>query len=978
MRLEQRLNRPVPSTAERSQGNTDLNHDEYVRRANRFHAGKEPSSVSSAVVETVYRKPRAYADVHEYDERSQSIDRVPTAVGFHSFDSMDELKMRASRYEVEIESLDNKMDLDWLVDQIPDRCNASHDDEQTEGQETDTEREPPEPEEEETVSDIGRYATMTNDQSVVSEDSDSCPAVWVTESQEDIRLHEKDYKEALEDAKRVKELNRVNIEREEKSIPRNKQSSTQKIESRRGRKVPSRKKEEAVVETVGSSEETNSIIKEPEVSATQDTNETRQAAGWSRWFPHFLPKNRSNASKVEKSDSSSEPASRSSTPVNHEPSSRSATPVTTASTQIEASAVDTTTNKSVTTSKSNPTGPIDLDDIPTAQTSKEEPTGTKTSSTLNATSMDMTRSSKSSAANTNTEDSKYKTSDSKSRSSKGSVKSDESRESLRQKSLLDMDDFSNPPVEDATPEKKIISNIPSEAVSVNSRGRSVVTEPPVWRFGTKKQDDTHSQGSPVKLRHSFAQEILKSPAKPPTNRVEPERNQGNRGTRATENHAMDPPGTEEFDSLGKRSSGRSSSRRFAESDGDTYDQTEVDSYASSDRPVSNDDIIKAVRGEKAATEDEDVVKKIDGLTSWVIAGFDTLASVGLKAPMGFLDWSREEKRMESKQAASEISERFSHVQDDQGALTLRKIQAPLNPSTSTGIYPGNDEADAVIPSPRSVAGSRSKSRSGRQTNNENYQKAAKTSENGRGTRDPQHAKKHFTGKSGFVQQRIQKISGRESEQQVPAVDESRGQDDLNVVPSKNSAEVKSLKLETGVEVKVPDTTEQQIEQRNREILERRSRKLLRDNVSISSIEIPTPTRPKTEDEYSVSILGLRKSVSDKKTEKQSPVAAPEQRHVAKKPSTYVTKQQRPAKREEHLEAKPKEMQQRKVDDKHKSTTTNPKQQKRSHSPHRSKPTGKSPSAKKRQVKVKSKLTKEINKPKKSTKKGFSIFGRKKN
>lgn len=75
--------------------------DAYQRKANKFYNVKD-SGQTAAVVETVFRKPKEFANLHEYDD-TVIIDQVPTAIGFNSFDSADEVmeeKMK-TRYQFE-------------------------------------------------------------------------------------------------------------------------------------------------------------------------------------------------------------------------------------------------------------------------------------------------------------------------------------------------------------------------------------------------------------------------------------------------------------------------------------------------------------------------------------------------------------------------------------------------------------------------------------------------------------------------------------------------------------------------------------------------------------------------------------------------------------------------------------------------------------------------------------------------------------
>lgn len=905
MRLEQRFNRPDPA-ARQWQGDAEYDHEEYARRASRFHAGNvTPSAASSAVVETVYRKPRTYADIHEYDARSQVIDRVPTAVGFHSFDSMDDIKSRHSRYEIELDSVDNRLDLDWVVKQIPDLRDASDKEEGVEELQDDAEREQPREEEvqderiavvpnEELITDIGRYgADMTIDESFESEDSDSCPAVWISESQENIRFHKKDYNEALEDAKRLKGLNAVQLVENENPLTQLAKQSSKRM-ARRGRKTSSYRKKAEDVDSV------NSLVDKDGIgSGLKQT--TKQAAGWNRWRPHFRRDNWSVSSKSGQSRQGTE-----------ELPGRASTPVTTASTQNE--------SKVEKPAKARSTGPVDLDEIPTAGTSKEEPKATKTSSTSQNNSFDVMRSNENSGENPSIAcDTKYKMNASKSRTSNGSSKSGESRESLRQRSLVEnFDELSNPPVAGCMQEDSSVKNQDDAQNSLQAEGNSL-------------------KGIPKEV-------------------------------------ALDPPGADNLTVLEKRSSGKSSGRRSPQTDSESYN-TEGDSYASSDREVSNDDVIKAVRGEKTTSEDP-VTKNIDGFTSWIISGFDALASTELKTPIGFLDWSRETRLQEDGVVHGDNEGKVDPSQTPQFDSIIQSNQN----TTKDSNMPTNDDTENMILSPRSQSGSRSRSKSKprRQMNDENQQKTANTGNSPRATRTSRGPNKFLVGEPGLVRQRIQTIASRELQEAPPAdaLIEQQKQEEIKTAPSKGSAQVKSLILESGVEVKVPDTTEQQIKQRNREVLERRSKKLLRDNVSVSSIEIPTPNRAKTDDEYSVSILGLRKGERAPSIE-EAPVSVPEETQKSGKiPSAHSTKQ-RSVKKDGAKKSRSRS--QRKVDDQQKSTTkVQPKHRRRSQSPHQSKSRGKSPSVRKRQEKTKSKGLKSNNiKQEKNSKKTFSIFGRKK-
>jgi hypothetical protein len=95
MRIAQRQDRNSKHEADEEQIRLQQSKDNYEQKAKMFYATE-----SIAVVESVYRKPKAFANLHEYDEGT-IIDQVPTAIGFNSFDSAEEINLAKSksRYE---------------------------------------------------------------------------------------------------------------------------------------------------------------------------------------------------------------------------------------------------------------------------------------------------------------------------------------------------------------------------------------------------------------------------------------------------------------------------------------------------------------------------------------------------------------------------------------------------------------------------------------------------------------------------------------------------------------------------------------------------------------------------------------------------------------------------------------------------------------------------------------------------------------
>eukprot|EP00339_Tiarina_fusa_P000585 CAMPEP_0117006216 /NCGR_PEP_ID=MMETSP0472-20121206/6527_1 /TAXON_ID=693140 ORGANISM="Tiarina fusus, Strain LIS" /NCGR_SAMPLE_ID=MMETSP0472 /ASSEMBLY_ACC=CAM_ASM_000603 /LENGTH=969 /DNA_ID=CAMNT_0004707625 /DNA_START=71 /DNA_END=2983 /DNA_ORIENTATION=+ len=168
----------------------------YEKAARGFYTN-DPPSANSAVVETVFRKPKVFADLNEYDDGAPMIDRVPTAIGYHSMDSAEEYneeKSRASRY-----SYDVRDEYDENEEQEEEIAPPIH-------------RMPsPEPDDGDKYSnylqDEAEYQAPTT-RSMWSEDSDSCPPVWRSFSEE---KEEMGADWALEQAKRRAALNAVNL-----------------------------------------------------------------------------------------------------------------------------------------------------------------------------------------------------------------------------------------------------------------------------------------------------------------------------------------------------------------------------------------------------------------------------------------------------------------------------------------------------------------------------------------------------------------------------------------------------------------------------------------------------------------------------------------------------------------------------------------------------------------------------------------------
>jgi hypothetical protein len=220
--------------------------DPAVKRAKQLYAKYQPAQ-SAAVVETVFRKPKAYANLHEYDGM-QTIDHVPTAIGFNSFDSDDEemeAKMK-SRYdfmeqpepepeketrqaeeeneatkkagsEPQVEDLKNAVARLRKVSK-PEARSSNPEEKVEEAPKQMPEEKPAEDEKEEIGND--RYGDLNT--SAFSDD-DSCPPMWKSFSEDgDEKLDKKASSDeakrrraaALVEAKRLRALNSVAVPEE--------------------------------------------------------------------------------------------------------------------------------------------------------------------------------------------------------------------------------------------------------------------------------------------------------------------------------------------------------------------------------------------------------------------------------------------------------------------------------------------------------------------------------------------------------------------------------------------------------------------------------------------------------------------------------------------------------------------------------------------------------------------------------------------
>jgi hypothetical protein len=189
-------------------------HDQQYRKAaTGFYQGNNnvDDDDGGAIIETVFRKPKEFADLHEYDD-IPLIDRVPTAVGFHSLDSADPLneeRSRVSRYELDQEDEDDDEDEDEDYEDVDER----HDVEER--------RRPrsPQYDSDDDIDDKYSKRAPADSRSVWSESTDSCPPMWRSYSDGD---DGKDW--ATYEAKRRRDLSEAKI-----PIRKSKQEDIQQI-----------------------------------------------------------------------------------------------------------------------------------------------------------------------------------------------------------------------------------------------------------------------------------------------------------------------------------------------------------------------------------------------------------------------------------------------------------------------------------------------------------------------------------------------------------------------------------------------------------------------------------------------------------------------------------------------------------------------------------------------------------------------------
>jgi hypothetical protein len=285
--------------------------------------------------------------------------------------------------------------------------------------------------------------------------------------------------------------------------------------------------------------------------------------------------------------------------------------------------------------------------------------------------------------------------------------------------------------------------------------------------------------------------------------------------------------------IGSRSRG-SQSAESRKSRGHEY-RDDVDNNEGPDSTVpqiTNDDIIEAVRGQNKESDSKiemgvDVGSKLDGFTSWIISGFDRLTTPGLRDPIRFLDWSGSGTIGHQEQRAHEGA--TNEVLDEYGHRKSTTISDRGGDSPENGDSQRKTENDDTL---------------GRQ---------------GREDRSSVHAASQTAAgptQIDVLQQKFYQLLGVGTTV-VPHNDDGN---ELQKSPATRIAVVQSLTLDD----KCTPTADQveAIEVRREEKttpLAGMVHSDRRDHISISSIEIPTPTKQfAKDDDYSGSMLGLEK------------------------------------------------------------------------------------------------------------------------
>lgn len=857
----------------------DYENEEYVRHASRFysHGGIPAPSTTSAVVETVYRKPREFANVHEHDNNpSIPIDRVPTAIGFHSMDSWDNgLGLALSRYEGEDEVRECEQQMERQLERQREEVERMRQEEDRRRQEEECVRlEMLRRQEEEAIVpgktgeveieaknlvlehateqlslefdakdiDEGRYAAE-DDTFNTSVDSDSCPPLWRSESEEDkILMEHTDYDQALAEAKRVRALNEVKEVSKSRIMARidmndRMTTSTLNIEER---------------------QETENSRTENVQDVRIRTPQTKKKGLWNGWLGRAMLSSGQKEMRLQKV-ARAKPTSQSPATTTTPFKTKAAQPtqkLMSAAVQKNAAPRIRSFVKAMNSmeERERQQGPIDLDVISLAEAPTSEGKNEIQQPAMASVQEPHNRNKETSKASSQLYpkspdlkalDSDVVPSDTKSRRSRMSKPTKSKSNNKPTSSSSHGYETQRTPVD---PE-------PEEAASKASKTKGFeyggqVYYNPNFHGDCSKLQSRQSIGSKVVLIPDFSnQESSKA------ERYEAE-------TEKISETAPDAPSISKENEVVDETS-QTASGSFLQ----------IGPTTSSGRSMTNDDIIKAVRGQ---TEDapeqqseanvvQDVRKQFEGFASWITTGLDSISNAGLKDPIKFFDWNGDANAMQKLETADQYNSRsMSQSIGSDKQNTMEKRDSDDYATADNGASRSQSNQNRGSRNSRSRGGSRGGSKSQvskRPADPFQYKEGSHSlyDDDNKNANKTDLKPMGGTGRPGFVAQRVQAIS--ENERRTGMATAVHDIDHAKKSSKKNVHQPKQVQGSTSA--------------------------LTRDLVTISSIEIPVYNNQKpdtdnhAEDEYSISILGL-----DKEKNRQ---ALREQEHQQKNQEQQVNR-----------------------------------------------------------------------------------------
>ena len=704
------------------------------------------------------------------------------------------------------------------------------------------------PEEETGVYSHKKYEAPSIEETDNSEESDSFKAVWVSASEEEERLKEKDYNEALEEAKRLRALNAVSI------------GSEPLYSSNRKREDKCDDEDVRIA-----------IAKTRTKPKRKESSDMSSRKSWDRFRSGWFKDRKSSQS--EKSAPSESANGKNTISQDKQSSKKSVN-----ESRSNASKASRSAKSKDTSSKSRSSGPVDVDNIPETATSQEdsEPTRSVTRSYDKLEKKVVE----------NKPDGNHR------------VKPDASESTKQSKTKRQLKPLrASSEKQSKAGENSIIPSTGSDSDELKTASKTTRSSSKQYRRSPR---ETRLHNDPYTPEDSHKSEV--------DSRMYRD-DKGNH--RQGEEMISDDDSEDEEDSIpvkevipktSKKRYGKDSreSKRISLREGrdnDTFKTEGDDSF------VSNEDIIKAVRGHNDtmdANQKQEVRSgsNLDGLTSWIIAGFDSLANAGLKDPIGFLDWSGEERKIKEMQNASdvEVDARTRQADSLQGGAFIKEANK-FDRSTSSGTGTRNKG-----PEYSSTAASQSHTLNRKKhrgpsvaTHDDPRILTTRTQPISKPLPVPTVSQPHepvvpyphepddiLPPPSDLDTQILHSPRGdrdppARSKKEAPVSDENQHYVRPDVSTLRHSfeemhrrnqgqAEVQNLLLDTQVNENQNNAAGFQdnantLEEKQKH-LSRHPYKRTRELVSISSIEVPTFTKEQTlnkDDEYSVSILGLRKN-----------------------------------------------------------------------------------------------------------------------